>query len=83
NDDKGKDGDRKDGEEDEDLQNPHKEVLKSPFTRRIIELSAPKHRIPTNLRIYDGSIDLDDNISCFVEESNKGEWQMPVWCIMF
>ncbi|GJX59727.1 hypothetical protein Tco_0291117 [Tanacetum coccineum] len=30
--------------EDEDQQKPYKEVLKSPFTRQIIEFSAPKHR---------------------------------------
>ncbi|GKB54993.1 hypothetical protein Tco_0905746, partial [Tanacetum coccineum] len=33
--------------EDEDLQKPYKEVLKSLFTRRIIEFSAPKHRSMT------------------------------------
>ncbi|GJX81505.1 hypothetical protein Tco_0330986 [Tanacetum coccineum] len=45
------------------LRKPFKEALKSPFTRRIIEFSAPKHKMPTNVKIYDGSTDLDDHIS--------------------
>nr|GEU69933.1 hypothetical protein [Tanacetum cinerariifolium] len=52
NDDKGKDGDRKDGEEDEDLQKPHKEALKSAFTRRIIKFLAPKHRMENGICPY-------------------------------
>nr|GEV74496.1 hypothetical protein [Tanacetum cinerariifolium] len=61
---KGKDGDQslKDGG-DEDLKKPYKEVLKSPFTRRILDFSAPSHRMPTNLKIYDDSIDPDDHIT--------------------
>ncbi|GKC59928.1 hypothetical protein Tco_1087526, partial [Tanacetum coccineum] len=67
----------------EDLKKPYKEVLKSPFTRRIIEFSAPTHRTPTNLKIYDGFIDPDDHITRFVGAANQGEWEMPVWCRMF
>ncbi|GKB71710.1 hypothetical protein Tco_0933122, partial [Tanacetum coccineum] len=70
-------------EVDEDLKKPYKEVLKSPFTKRIIEISAPSHRMPTNLRIYDGSTDPNDNITHFVGAANQGEWEMPVWCRMF
>ncbi|GJY49591.1 hypothetical protein Tco_0439547, partial [Tanacetum coccineum] len=36
-------------EKDEDLKRPYEEVLKSLFTRRIIEFSATTHRMPTNL----------------------------------
>ncbi|GKC04053.1 reverse transcriptase domain-containing protein [Tanacetum coccineum] len=68
---------------DEDLRKPYKEVLRSPFTRRIIEFSAPSHRMPTNLKIYDGSTDLDDHITRFMGAKNQGEWEMPVWCRMF
>nr|GEX70027.1 reverse transcriptase domain-containing protein [Tanacetum cinerariifolium] len=70
-------------EELEDLRKPYKEVLKSPFSRRIIEFSAPKHRTPTNLKIYDGSTDPDDHITHFVRAANQGEWEMLVWCKMF
>nr|GEX36856.1 hypothetical protein [Tanacetum cinerariifolium] len=46
-------------------------------------ISAPSHRMPTNLKIYDGSTDPDDHITRFVEVANQGEWEMPVWCRMF
>ncbi|GKF57439.1 hypothetical protein Tco_0170976, partial [Tanacetum coccineum] len=81
---KGKDdrqGPRDEG--DEDLKKPYKEVMKSSFARRIIEFSAPSHRMPTSLKIYDGSTDPDDHITRFVREANQGEWEMPVWCRMF
>ncbi|GKD31491.1 hypothetical protein Tco_1242269 [Tanacetum coccineum] len=48
---KGKDKEKGVVEVDDDLKKPYKEVLESPFTRRIIEFSAPSHRMPTNLRV--------------------------------
>ncbi|GJT44227.1 reverse transcriptase domain-containing protein [Tanacetum coccineum] len=39
--------------------------------------------MPTNLRIYDGSTNPDDDISRFVGSANQGEWEMLVWCRMF
>ncbi|GKB95605.1 hypothetical protein Tco_0981742 [Tanacetum coccineum] len=68
---------------DEDLRKPHKEILKSPLSRRLIEFSAPNHRTPTHLKIYDGSTDPDDHATRFVRAANQGEWEMPVWCRMF
>nr|GEV08707.1 reverse transcriptase domain-containing protein [Tanacetum cinerariifolium] len=56
---------------DEDLSKPFKEVLKCPFTRRIIEFSSPGHRLP------------EDHVGRFVGIGNQGEWPMPVWCRMF
>ncbi|GJX71341.1 reverse transcriptase domain-containing protein [Tanacetum coccineum] len=70
-------------EEPKDLRKPYKEVLKSPFSRRIIEFSASNHRTPTNLKIYDGLTDPDDQITWFVGAANQGEWEMPMWCRMF
>nr|GEU61937.1 reverse transcriptase domain-containing protein [Tanacetum cinerariifolium] len=60
-----------------DLQKPYKEVLKSSFTRRIIEFSTPSHRMPTNLKIYDGFTDSDDHVTHFMGAANQEEWQMP------
>ncbi|GJR47974.1 hypothetical protein Tco_1316077 [Tanacetum coccineum] len=81
---KGKDNNRGPRDEkDEDLNKLYKEVLKSPFTRRIIEFSAPNHWMPTNLKICNGSTALDDHITRFVGAANQGEWEMPVWCRMF
>nr|GEW85210.1 reverse transcriptase domain-containing protein [Tanacetum cinerariifolium] len=68
---------------DDDLKRQYNKVLESPFTRWIIEFSAPSHRMPTNLRVYDGSTDPDDHISRFVGAANQGEWEIPVWCRMF
>ncbi|GJR34963.1 hypothetical protein Tco_1210647 [Tanacetum coccineum] len=79
---KGVDGGFKHGQ-DEDLLKPYKEILKSSFTRRIIKFSAPSHRTPTNLKIYNGSTDPDDHVTRFVGVANQGEWEMPVWCRMF
>ncbi|GKF26511.1 hypothetical protein Tco_0082405 [Tanacetum coccineum] len=70
-------------EKDEDLKKPYNEVLKSPFTRWIIEFSALNHQMPTNLKSYDGSIDPDDHITRFVGAANQREWDMPVCCKMF
>ncbi|GJY31896.1 reverse transcriptase domain-containing protein [Tanacetum coccineum] len=77
---KGKDKGKGPREEvDEDLKKPYKEVLKSPFTKRIIEFSTPSHRMPTNLKIYDGPTYLDDHITRFVGAANQGEWELPVY----
>ncbi|GKB84862.1 hypothetical protein Tco_0957134 [Tanacetum coccineum] len=42
-------GQDKGKEKNEDLKKPYKEMLKSPFTRRIIEFSALSHRMPTDV----------------------------------
>nr|GEW29323.1 hypothetical protein [Tanacetum cinerariifolium] len=68
---------------DDDLRKPSKEVLKCPFTKRIIEFSAPGHRLPTNAKIYDGTCDLKDHITRFTGMGNQREWPMSVWCWMF
>ncbi|GJY06803.1 reverse transcriptase domain-containing protein [Tanacetum coccineum] len=68
---------------DEDLSKPFKEVLKCPFTRRIVEFSSPGHRMPANVKIYDGMGDPKDHIGRFVGIGNQEEWPMPVWCRMF
>nr|GFB81284.1 reverse transcriptase domain-containing protein [Tanacetum cinerariifolium] len=67
----------------EDLRKPFKEVLKCPFTRRIFEFSSLGHRMPANVKIYDGMGDPKYHLGCFVGMGNQGEWPMPVWCRMF
>ncbi|GKE01673.1 reverse transcriptase domain-containing protein [Tanacetum coccineum] len=69
--------------DEEDLSKPFKEILKCPFTRRIVEFSSPGHRMPTNVKTYDGTGDPEDHIGRFVGAGNQGEWPMPVWCRMF
>ncbi|GJZ52948.1 reverse transcriptase domain-containing protein [Tanacetum coccineum] len=68
---------------DDDLSKPFKATSKCPFTRRIINFTAPNHRMPTNVKIYDGTSDPADHISRFTEMGNSAEWPMPVWCRMF
>ncbi|GJV43383.1 reverse transcriptase domain-containing protein [Tanacetum coccineum] len=65
--------------DEEDLSKPFKEILKCPFTRRIVEFSSPGHRMPTNVKTYDGTGDPEDHIGRFVGAGNQGEWPMPVW----
>ncbi|GJU45089.1 reverse transcriptase domain-containing protein [Tanacetum coccineum] len=68
---------------DEDLSKPFKEVLKCPFTRRIVEFSSPGHIMPANVRIYDGMGDPEDHMGRFMGIGNHREWPMPIWCRMF
>nr|GFC32363.1 reverse transcriptase domain-containing protein [Tanacetum cinerariifolium] len=56
---------------DEELSKPFKEVIKCPFTRRIVEFSSPGHRMPTNAKIYDETGDSEDHVGRFVGMGNK------------
>ncbi|GJX69204.1 reverse transcriptase domain-containing protein [Tanacetum coccineum] len=67
----------------DDLKKPFKEALKTPLTRRIIELFGPEFKMPTNIKLYDGTTDLEDHLSRFANAANSGEWPMPIWCRMF
>ncbi|GJS24957.1 hypothetical protein Tco_0453589 [Tanacetum coccineum] len=68
---------------DEDLRKPFKEARRTPFTRRIIEFAGPEYKMPTNIKLYDGTTDPEDHLSRFAGAANSGEWPMPVWCRMF
>ncbi|GJZ04185.1 reverse transcriptase domain-containing protein [Tanacetum coccineum] len=61
----------------DDLSKPFKEVLKCPFTRRIVEFSSSGHRMLANAKIYDGTGDPKDHVGRFVGMGNQGEWPMP------
>ncbi|GKE11883.1 reverse transcriptase domain-containing protein [Tanacetum coccineum] len=68
---------------DDDLSKPFKATSKCPFTRRIINFTAPNHRMPTNVKIYNGTSNPADHITRFMWMGNSEEWPMPVWCRMF
>ncbi|GKD05719.1 reverse transcriptase domain-containing protein, partial [Tanacetum coccineum] len=68
---------------DEDLRKPFKEARRTPLTRRIIEFAGPEYKMPTNIKLYDGTTDPEDHLSRFASAANSGEWPMPVWCRMF
>ncbi|GJX89068.1 hypothetical protein Tco_0341082 [Tanacetum coccineum] len=68
---------------DYDLRKPSREMLKSPLSGRIIEFSSPKHKMPSNVNIYDGSTDPDDHINRFTGARNQEGWLMQVWYRIF
>ncbi|GKC15377.1 reverse transcriptase domain-containing protein [Tanacetum coccineum] len=68
---------------DDDLNKPFKEALKTPLTRRIIEFTGPEYKMPTNIKLYDGTTYPEDHLGRFASAVNSGEWHMPVWCRMF
>ncbi|GKC28550.1 hypothetical protein Tco_1035844 [Tanacetum coccineum] len=63
---------------DADLKNPFKETVKTPLTRRIIEFAGSEFKMPTNVKLYDGSTDPEDHLSRFSSAANSGDWPMPV-----
>ncbi|GJW68317.1 hypothetical protein Tco_0122741 [Tanacetum coccineum] len=58
---------------DEDLRKPFKEARRTPLTRRIIEFAGPEYKMPTNIKLYDGTTDPEDHLSRFASAANLGE----------
>ncbi|GJX62382.1 hypothetical protein Tco_0295282 [Tanacetum coccineum] len=48
---------------DEDLRKSFKEARKIPLTRDIIEFAGPEYKMPTNIKLYDGTTDPEDILS--------------------
>ncbi|GKF49916.1 hypothetical protein Tco_0143167 [Tanacetum coccineum] len=48
---------------DANLKKPFKETVKTPLTRRIIEFTGPEFKMPTNVKLYDGTTDPEDHLS--------------------
>ncbi|GJY75408.1 hypothetical protein Tco_0480524 [Tanacetum coccineum] len=67
---------------DANLKRPFKEALRIPHTRRIIEFTGPEYKMLTNIKLYDGTTDLEDHLNRFASSANFEEWPMPVWCRM-
>nr|GEX43832.1 reverse transcriptase domain-containing protein [Tanacetum cinerariifolium] len=68
---------------DTNLKKPFKEAVKTPITGRIIDFVGPEFKMPTNIKLYDGTTDPEEHLSRFSSATNSGEWPMPVWCHMF
>ncbi|GJZ39994.1 hypothetical protein Tco_0586557 [Tanacetum coccineum] len=47
---------------DDDLRKPFKEDLKTPLTRRIIEFAGLEYKMPTNIKLYDGTTNPEDHL---------------------
>ncbi|GJT21776.1 hypothetical protein Tco_0891713 [Tanacetum coccineum] len=52
---------------DNDLKKPFKEALKTPLTHRIIEFVGQEYKMPTNIKLYDGTTDPEDHLSWFFQ----------------
>ena len=52
----------------DDMSKPFKAASKSPFNHRIIDFSGPKnskYTMPSHLKLYDGSSNMDDHVTRF------------------
>ncbi|GKC19209.1 reverse transcriptase domain-containing protein [Tanacetum coccineum] len=69
--------------EEDDLSQPWvcKEV--DPFTPRIRYFDIPETRMPSHIKTYDGSEDLEDHLKIFQTAAKTERWAMPTWCHMF
>nr|GEV33006.1 hypothetical protein [Tanacetum cinerariifolium] len=62
---------------DEDLEKPFNEAGRTPLTHRIIKFAGPEYKMPTNIKLYDGTTDPEDHLSCFASAANSryiNEW---------
>ena len=57
---------------DEDLGKPFKEIANSPLSRRLLEFSAPEHKMPSHIKLYDGSSDPEDHLTRFSGAAMQG-----------
>ncbi|GJU74212.1 reverse transcriptase domain-containing protein [Tanacetum coccineum] len=69
--------------EEDDLSQPWVCEEVDPFTPRIRYFDFPKTRMPSHLKTYDGSEDLEDHLKIFQAAAKTERWAMPTWCHMF
>ncbi|GJQ92923.1 reverse transcriptase domain-containing protein [Tanacetum coccineum] len=68
----------------EDLNTPYKRPKPTPFTTRTTRFKYhEKAKLPRNVKVYEGSKDLEDHLDIFSATTEQEEWPMPVWCKMF
>nr|GEV40105.1 reverse transcriptase domain-containing protein [Tanacetum cinerariifolium] len=70
--------------EDDDLAQPWVCEETDPFTPRIRYFDLQKMtRMPSHLKTYDRSEDLEDHLKIFQAAAKVKRWAMPTWCHMF
>ncbi|GJZ12111.1 reverse transcriptase domain-containing protein [Tanacetum coccineum] len=74
---------KKSSEEKDDLSQPWVCEETDPFTPRIRYFDFPKTRMPSHVKIYDGSEDPEDHLKNFQTAAKTERWAMPTWCHMF
>nr|GEV36038.1 reverse transcriptase domain-containing protein [Tanacetum cinerariifolium] len=67
----------------DDLSQPWVCEETDPFTPRIRYFDFPKTRMPSHIKTYDGSEDLEDHLKIFHAAAKTKRWAMPTWCHMF
>ncbi|GKB87020.1 reverse transcriptase domain-containing protein [Tanacetum coccineum] len=56
---------------------------RNPFTHRIRHFDFPRTRMPSHVKTYDGSGDLENHLKLFQSAVKTERWAMPTWCHMF
>ncbi|GJY64523.1 hypothetical protein Tco_0465983 [Tanacetum coccineum] len=74
---------KKSSVEDDDLSQPWVCAETDPFTSRIRHFDFPKTRMPSHVKTYKGSEDLEDHLKIFQAAAKMERWVMPTWCHMF
>ncbi|GKF32128.1 hypothetical protein Tco_0101926, partial [Tanacetum coccineum] len=70
--------------EEDDLSQPWVCEEMDPFTPRIHHINFPKKtRMPSNVKTYDKSDDLEYHLKIFQAAAKVERWAMPTWCHMF
>ncbi|GJS20297.1 hypothetical protein Tco_0448929 [Tanacetum coccineum] len=69
---------------DDDLSRPWVCEETDPFTPHIRYFDLPKRtHMPSHIKTYDGSEDLEDHLKIFQAAAKVKCWAMPTWCHMF
>ncbi|GKD74284.1 hypothetical protein Tco_1332566 [Tanacetum coccineum] len=74
---------KKSRREENDLSQPWVCEEVDPFTPRIRYFDFLKIRMPSHIKIYDGSEDPEDHLKIFQAAAKIERWAMPTWCHMF
>ncbi|GJW94427.1 reverse transcriptase domain-containing protein [Tanacetum coccineum] len=69
--------------EDDVLSQPWVCAETDPFTSRIRHFNFPKTRMPSHVKIYNGSEDPEDHLKIFQASAKTERCAMPTWCHMF
>ncbi|GKA60891.1 hypothetical protein Tco_0760298 [Tanacetum coccineum] len=74
---------KKPSREKDDLSQPWVCEEIDPFTPRIRYFDFPKTRMPSHVKIYDGSENPEDHLKIIHAAAKTKRWAMPTWCHMF
>ncbi|GJU88306.1 reverse transcriptase domain-containing protein [Tanacetum coccineum] len=68
----------------EHLSTPYKRPKPTHFTTRITRFKYHRRaKLSRNIKVSEGSKDLEDHLGIFSAAAEQEEWSMPIWCKMF